>query len=178
MAERGFRINRPIAFVGMMGAGKSTIGEKLALRLSLPFADSDQEIERQTGKTIGEIFELFEEEGFRERERAVIDSLTNEGPKVIATGGGAFADERSRRILLERCLTIWLDVPVDQLAQRVGGTDARPLLRGEDPHQRLARLSAKRLPFYEEAHLRIGNKDVSPDAAVELLVDTITRLER
>src|SRR5918993_5871644 len=112
MATTQFHAGRSIALVGLMGAGKSTVGRALAARLGLPFVDGDQEIEKTEGLTIAELFERFGVAGFRDREREAIAALLDGSPRVIAAGGGAFVDERTRRLMLERCLVVWLDADV------------------------------------------------------------------
>ena len=149
------RLNRPIVLVGMMGAGKSTVGRKLAQMLDLPFCDADEEIERAAQLTIAEIFDKFGEAYFRGGERRVMARLVQEGPGVIATGGGAFCQDETRRLILDKAVAVWLDSDVDTLAERVGRKDTRPLLRGGDPREILSRLRAEREPYYSQAHLHV-----------------------
>ncbi|HEV2817582.1 MAG TPA: shikimate kinase [Allosphingosinicella sp.] len=146
---------KSIALVGLMGAGKSSVGRRLAKRLGLPFVDADAEIEAAAGLPIAEIFELYGETHFREGERRVLARLLAGPPRVIATGGGAFMDPETRRLILERCIAIWLDAEVEILAERVGRRDHRPLLRGKDPVALLRSLAEIRNPVYAEAHLAI-----------------------
>jgi len=146
----------PIALVGLMGTGKSSIGRRLAERLGRSFVDSDQEIERAAGMDIPTIFARHGEAAFREGERRVIARLIEDSPGVIATGGGAFVDPATRALLLERCRVVWLDAPPEVLARRVGRRGGRPLLNGRDPLEVLTELAAKRNPIYAEAHVRIG----------------------
>jgi shikimate kinase len=112
------RIDRPIVLVGMMGVGKSTIGRRLAATLKLPFADADEEIEKAAQMAINEIFERFGEDYFRDGERRVIARLIDEQPSVIATGGGAFCQDETRALLLERAITVWIDCDVATLVAR------------------------------------------------------------
>ncbi|HTM95708.1 MAG TPA: shikimate kinase [Croceibacterium sp.] len=149
------RLNRPIVLVGMMGAGKSTVGRKLAQLLDLPFCDADEEIEKAAQLTITEIFDRFGEDYFRGGERRVMARLMEEGRGVIATGGGAFCQDETRRLILEKGVAIWLDSDVDTLVERVGRKDTRPLLRDGDPHEIIGRLQAEREPHYSQAHLHI-----------------------
>ena len=158
-----------IALVGLMGAGKSTIGRRLAQRLGLPFADSDAEIEAAAGLGVAEIFERFGEEEFRARERGVIARLVAGGPKVIATGGGAFVDAETRALILARCTTIWLDGEVETLAERASRRGGRPLLEGKDPLAALERLAEARNPFYAQAHLKVRGDEAAVEAIVEAL---------
>lgn len=149
------RINRPIVLVGMMGVGKSTVGRKLAQLLSLPFADADDEIEEAAQMSVSEIFQTFGEPYFRDGERRVIARLLEGGPKVLATGGGAFVQPETRALILERGIAVWLDSDVKTLMERVGRKDTRPLLRGGDPEEILARLKAEREPAYAKAPIKV-----------------------
>ena len=118
--ERGAAwIGQPIVLVGLMGAGKSTVGRRLATRLGLPFVDADTEIESAAGMSISDIFAQFGEAYFRDGERRVIQRLIDGRPKVIATGGGAFVNDETRALILAEALAIWLDAPVEVLAERV-----------------------------------------------------------
>lgn len=153
----------------MMGAGKTSVGRRIAERLGLPFVDVDEQVARAAGLTIEDIFERHGEAAFRERERDEIAQLAGGPPQVIAGGGGAFADEASRALLLKECMIVWLDAGVETLARRVGrdGRD-RPLLLGRDPQTALAELAEQRRPLYAAAHLR-----VEAEAPVEAIVDAI-----
>jgi shikimate kinase len=151
------RIDRPVVLVGLMGVGKSSIGRKLASLLHIPFVDADDEIERAAQMTIAEIFEQFGEPYFRDGERRVIARLID-GPgtrKVIATGGGAFVNLETRRLILGKAIAVWLDSDIDVLVDRVGRKSTRPLLRGGDPHKILSQLKAEREPAYAEAPIRV-----------------------
>ena len=152
------RVDRPIVLVGMMGVGKTSIGRKLAQLLALPFADADEEIEEAAQMTVSEVFERFGESYFRDGERRVIARLVAGGPKVIATGGGAFVQEDTRALVLERGLAVWLDADVETLVERVKRKDTRPLLRGPDPAATIARLKAEREPFYAEAPIKVASE--------------------
>jgi shikimate kinase len=149
------RIERPIVLVGMMGVGKSTIGRKLAQLLDLPFADADEEIEQAAQMSVAEIFERFGEDYFRDGERRVIARLLESGPMVLATGGGAFVQPVTRALILERGIAVWLDSDVATLVERVGRRDTRPLLRGGDPKEIVARLKAEREPAYAQAPIKV-----------------------
>jgi shikimate kinase len=143
-----------------MGVGKSTVGRRLAKRLGLPFVDSDSAIEDAAGgATAAEVFDLFGEADFRDGERRLVARLVAGGRRVIATGGGAFVDPSTRALLKERAVTVWLDAPVEVLAERTGRRDTRPLLRVGDRAETLARLDAERRADYAEAdiHVRSGN---------------------
>lgn len=164
-----------MVLVGLMGAGKSTVGRRLARRLDLPFVDSDAAIEDAAGLSAGEVFKRFGESDFRDGERRLVARLV-EGPvQVIATGGGAFVDERTRQLLNERAITVWLDAPVDLLAERTARRpDARPLLKDGDHSEILGRLIEERRPSYAEAHIRIPSRD---DGHGEVVAAILAALE-
>lgn len=151
------RIDRPIVLVGMMGVGKSSVGRKLANVLHRPFLDADEEIERAAQMAITEIFEQFGEAYFRDGERRVIARLMDDmdKPCVIATGGGAFVNDDTRRLILDKGIAVWLDSDVDTLVERVGRRDNRPLLRQGDPREVLARLRAERQSAYSQAPIHV-----------------------
>jgi shikimate kinase len=152
---------KSIVLVGLMGAGKSTVGRRLAKRLGLPFADADGEIEAAAGLSIAEIFARYGEAHFRDGERRVIARLV-EGPRqVIATGGGAFIDEATRALILSRCTAVWLDGGVETLARRVARRSHRPLLAGKDPRALLQDHAAARNPIYAQAHIAVRG-DAAP----------------
>lgn len=167
------RADRPIVLVGLMGAGKSTVGRRLAKRLGLPFVDADEEIERAADQSVSDIFERFGEAVFRDGERRVIARLVEGAPKVIATGGGAFMNEQTRTLILERCVAVWLDADVETLAERVARRDTRPLLRGRDPKEAIAALAEARNPVYSEAHIRVVTGPVPHEAIVERILDAL-----
>src|SRR5215207_7624147 len=134
-----------------MGVGKSTVGRRLAKRLGLPFVDSDSAIEDAAGgASAAEVFERYGEDDYRDGERRLVARLVDGERRVIATGGGAFVDPRTRKLLKERAITIWLDAPVDVLAERTGRRDTRPLLRNGDREGTLQRLSTERGPAYSK----------------------------
>ncbi len=164
---------RPITLVGLMGAGKTTVGRRLAARLGLPFADADAEIETACGMTVAEIFERFGEAHFRDGERRVIARLADGAPKVIATGGGAFIQDDTRALLLERTVTIWLDADVPTLVARVRKRDTRPLLRGRDPGEVLTELARVRNPIYALAAIRVPSKSRPHSDTVETIIDAL-----
>ena len=173
------RLDRPIVLVGLMGAGKSTIGRRLAKRLGLPFTDSDEEIAEAAGLSAGEVFEKFGESEFRDGERRVVARLVEEGPRVIATGGGAFLHAETRALLDRSAITVWLDAPIQVLAERTGRRDTRPLLRDGDREDILQRLDRERRPLYAEAHLRIPSNAQAHarvvDAVIAALEDYLER---
>jgi len=149
------RIDRPVVMVGMMGVGKTSVGRKLAQLLQLRFTDADEEIERAARMSVAEIFDGFGEPYFRDGERRVIARLMDEGPSVIATGGGAFVAEETRTLILQRGTAVWLDCDVPTLVERVTRKDTRPLLRGGDPAAIVTRLKAERERFYAEAPIKV-----------------------
>lgn len=164
---------RPIVLVGLMGAGKSTVGRRLAQRLSLPFIDADQAIEEAAGMTITDIFARFGEPYFRDGERRVIARLLDGTPKVIATGGGAFINDETRALVLEQGLAIWLDADVDVLVDRVRRRDTRPLLRDRDPGVVLRELATVRNPLYALAHLRVPSNNAPHEVTVRAILEAI-----
>ena len=162
--------NRTIVLVGLMGAGKSTVGRRLAGRLHMPFVDADHEIETAAGMTVTEIFERFGEAHFRDGERRVIARLIDGVPKVIATGGGAFMQEDTRTLILERATAIWLDADLDVLADRVKRRDGRPLLKNRDPRVVLGELAAIRNPVYALAPIRVRSQPLPHEATVDAIL--------
>ena len=166
--------DRPIVLVGLMGVGKSTIGRRLAARFALPFVDSDHEIEAAADLSISEMFIRFGEAQFRDGERRVIARLIDGRPKVIATGGGAFMNDATRALILERAIAVWLDADIDVLADRVArrpGT--RPLLSGRDPRKALADLAAIRNPIYALAQVHIRSMPQPHNATVDAIVEAL-----
>lgn len=170
MEKLSERLDRPIVLVGLMGAGKSTVGRRLAKRLGLPFVDSDVAIEDAAGFTAAEVFERFGEDDFRDGERRLVARLVEGEVRVIATGGGAFVDPSTRELLNERAITVWLDAPVDVLADRTGRRDTRPLLRTGDRAETLKRLSDERRPTYAEAHIHVKSGEGAHRDVVEAIV--------
>lgn len=154
-----------------MGVGKSTVGRRLARRLGLPFIDSDAAIEDASGFSAAEVYERYGERDFRDGERRLVARLIEGEVRVIATGGGAYVDSRTRQLLNERAITVWLDAPVDILAERTSRRDTRAQLRNGDPKTTLERLSQERRPSYEEAHIHVK----SGDGAHKDVVDAIIR---
>ena len=175
MPKSAFHADRPIVLVGLMGSGKSTVGRRLAERLALPFVDADKEIEAAASMSVAEMFDRFGEAAFREREREAMAGLAGGPPRVIGAGGGAFVDDSTRRLILERCLSIWLDADFDTLVGRVIGRAHRPLLKGQDEagiRATLADLLERRSPFYAQAQYRIA-VDTGP---ANVVVDRILTL--
>ena len=169
------RLDRPVVLVGLMGVGKSTVGRRLARRLGLPFVDSDSAIEDAAGYSPAEIFERYGEQDFRDGERRLVARLVEGEPRVIATGGGAFIDPRTRQLLNDRAITVWLDAPVDILTERTSRRDTRAQLRQGDPKQTLERLSEERRASYEEAHIHVKSGDGAHKEVVEAIVEALAR---
>lgn len=167
------RLDRPIVLVGLMGAGKSTIGRRLARRLRLQFVDSDVAIEEASGTTTAELFERYGEQDFRDGEKRLVARLIDGSVKVIATGGGAFMDPDTRALLRERAITVWLDAPVEVLAERTGRRNNRPLLRKGNRAETLARLAEQRGAMYSEALIHIRSGNGSHGQVVEAIVAAI-----
>jgi len=168
------KLTRTVALVGMMGAGKSSIGRRLATRLNVPFKDADTEIESAAGCSISEIFERYGEPAFRDGERKVIARLLGEPPHVMATGGGAFIDPDTRARMKAGAVTIWLRAPIDVLLARTGRRDSRPLLKNGDPRETLARLLAERGPTYAEADYTLDSEDGPHAQSVDRIVTLLT----
>ena len=164
---------RSIVLVGMMGAGKSTIGRRLGARLRLPFLDADIEIEAAACMSIPEIFETRGEPYFRDGEARVIARLLDSGPAVIATGGGAFMREETRNRIREKAVSLWLKADVDTIMKRVKRRADRPLLRTEDPAATVSRLLEAREPVYQGADLTIASRDVPHDRIVDECIDAL-----
>jgi shikimate kinase len=167
---------RPIVLVGMMGAGKSTIGRRLAARLQLPFTDADVEIETAHRMPIPEIFQKYGEPYFRDGEARVIARLLDGGPGVLATGGGSFMREETRRRISEKAVSIWLKADTEIIMKRVRRRTDRPLLQTADPVATVNRLLAEREPVYAEADLTIASRDVPHDRIVDEVVAALLAL--
>jgi shikimate kinase len=167
------RINRPVALVGMMGVGKTSVGKRLAAAMHCPFVDADEEIETAARMTIAEMFSAYGEPYFRDGERRVIMRLIEEGYgcKVIATGGGAFCNRETRALMLEKTIAVWLDSDIDTLLDRTARKDNRPLLQTGDRRETLTRLREERRPAYSQAPIHI----ISSDGPHARTVDTILR---
>ena len=158
---------RSIVLVGMMGAGKSTIGRRLSARLRLPFLDADTEIEAAAGMSIPDIFEAHGEPHFRDGEARVIARLLDSGPAVLATGGGAFMREETRNRIGDKAVSIWLKADADIIMKRVKRRADRPLLQTADPAATVGRLIEEREPVYRHADLTIWSRDVPHEKIVD-----------
>ena len=157
---------RSIVLVGLMGAGKSTVGRRLAQKLGLPFRDADNEIEAAAGMSIPDIFSIHGEGYFRDGERRVIARLLQEGPMVLATGGGAFMNEETRARIAENGISIWLRADLDVLMRRVRKRATRPLLQNADPEGTMRQLMEKRHPIYALANLTVESHEAPHDRVV------------
>lgn len=166
---------RSLALVGMMGAGKSTIGRRLAARLGMRFVDADAEIELAAGMSIPEIFETHGEPHFRDGEARVIARLLNGGPIVLATGGGAVLREETRARLSERAVSIWLKADAEVILRRVRRRADRPLLQTADPAATIKRLIAEREPIYGQADITVASRDVPYEWIVDECIGLLHR---
>ena len=165
---------RSVVLVGMMGAGKSTIGRRLSLRLRLPFLDADSEIEvAHAGMTIPEIFERHGELYFRDGEARVIARLLDNGPSVIATGGGAFMREETRDRIRDKAISIWLKADAEIIMRRVKRRADRPLLQTADPEATVGRLISEREPIYQHADLMVWSRDVPHEKIVDECIEAL-----
>jgi shikimate kinase len=164
---------RAVVLVGMMGAGKSAIGRRLAIRLGLPFVDADTEIEQAANATISDIFERHGEAYFRDGERRVIRRLLDGTPKVLATGGGAFINDETRLAIQSTGVSIWLIADRDLILSRVRRRSNRPLLKTEDPGAVIDRLLAERTPIYAEANIHIQSRDAAHDVVIDDILSAL-----
>jgi shikimate kinase len=159
--------SRSIVLIGMMGAGKSSIGRRLAARLGIPFVDADAEIEAAAGMTIDDIFANYGEASFRSGETRVIARLLDAGPQVLATGGGAFMNPETRGIIRRSAVSVWLRADFDVLFRRVKRRNDRPLLKTADPAETLRQLMAERDPIYAQADASVHSREVPHETIVE-----------
>ncbi len=166
---------RPIVIVGMMGAGKSSIGRRLAQALGLSFVDSDDEIEKAANLSIPEIFDAYGEAHFRDGERKVIARLLSDGGKVIALGGGAFENPETRAEIEQHALSVWLKADFDTLMARVRRRSHRPLLKGPDPEGTMKRLIAAREPNYALAALTVPSRDGAHTEVVNACLQALAK---
>jgi shikimate kinase len=158
---------RSIVLVGLMGAGKSTVGRRLAARLDMPFRDADAEIEAAAGMSVSDIFAIHGEPAFREGEGRVIARLLKEGPIVLATGGGAFMSPDTRARIAETGISIWLKAEFDVLMRRVRKRSNRPLLKNADPEGSMQRLMEARQPIYALADITVESRDAPHERVVD-----------
>jgi shikimate kinase len=163
-----------LVLIGLMGAGKSAVGRRLAASLNLPFTDADSEIEAAAGQSIAEIFAEHGEAYFRTGERKVIARLLENGPQVLATGGGAYMDPETRAAVKEHGISIWLKASLRVLMKRVGRRDNRPLLQVENPETVMKKLMAERDPVYAEADITVESKEAPHEVMVGSIIDALT----
>ena len=166
-ADAKAHLSRPLVLVGLMGAGKTTVGRRLALALELPFIDSDSEIVEAAGCGISDIFEIYGEPVFRDLEQRVMTRLLSGAPAVIATGGGAFISPAIRAAVKEKGISVWLKAELDVLVERVSRKDTRPLLKTGDRREILSRLMSERYPLYAEADIAIDSNAGPHEAVVD-----------
>jgi shikimate kinase len=174
----GFAPHRTIVLVGLMGAGKTKIGRRLATRLNLPFFDSDNEIESAAGESIPEIFHNRGETVFRDGERRVIARLLSQPTHVLATGGGAFMDAVTRALIARSGVSVWLRADLDVLAARVARRSNRPLLQRQDPRVVLAELIERRHPVYGEADVIVDSGEASPELTTARVISALAQCPR
>ena len=175
MHDLAKRLDRPIVLVGLMGAGKSTVGRRLARRLGLSFIDSDTAIEDASGLSAAEVFERFGPDDYRDGERRIVARLIDGKVRVIATGGDAFVEPRTRELLNARAITVWLDAPVEVLADRTSRRDTRPLLRNDDPKGTLERLAGERRAAYSSAHVHVKSGNGAHRDVVDSIISALDK---
>ena len=175
MHELAKRLDRPIVLVGLMGAGKSTVGRRLAKRLGLSFVDSDSAIEDAAGLSAAEVFERYGESDYRDGERRLVARLIDGTVRVISTGGGVFVDPGTRALLNDRAITVWLDAPVDVLADRTSRRNTRPLLRNDDPKGTLERLAEEERPSYSAAHIHVKSGNGAHRDVVDSIISAVEK---
>ena len=169
-------LDRTVVLVGLMGAGKTRVGKRLAERLRLPFVDSDQQIEKENGKSISELFATIGEAAFRDGERRLIARLL-EGPvSIVASGGGAYVDPETRAVIRAHGLAVWLRADLETLVERTSRTNRRPLLEGVDRRAKLAELMERRYPIYAEADLVVDSFTGPVENTVEAVLATLRGL--
>jgi len=173
IAEVSSGLNRPIVLIGLMGVGKSTVGRRLASILKRDFVDADDAIQEAAQRSIPEIFDEFGEAYFRDGERRVIARLIEEQAGVIATGGGAFVDDETRALILEKALGVWIDCDIDTLVERTSRRNTRPLLRGGDPKTILTDLMNARRQFYAQAPIRVESRDGPHSETAHAIIEAI-----
>ncbi len=173
LLDRLSRLDRTVVLVGLMGAGKTRVGSQLARTLTLPFVDSDHEIEKAAGMRITDIFDLYGEPAFREVELKVIDRLLQPPVKILATGGGAFIQDGVRGIIKSQAISIWLKADLETLVERTARSTARPLLQTENPEAVLDTLMQRRYPIYAEADIVVESADQTPAEMVKMICEAL-----
>ncbi|MDY8107833.1 shikimate kinase [Fulvimarina sp. 2208YS6-2-32] len=167
--------DRSIALVGLMGAGKTTVGRRLAAILGLPFSDSDHEIEEVSRMSVPELFEAYGEPEFRALEARVVSRLVQDGPRVLGTGGGAYINPETRLHLKTHAVTVWLKADLDTLMTRVMKRSNRPLLKTADPRATMKTLMDERYPVYAEADITIASRDVKREVIAAEAAEAVQR---
>jgi shikimate kinase len=166
-------LQQTIVLVGLMGVGKTTVGRRLASRLNLPFVDADEEIVAAANLSIAEIFHRFGEPHFRDGERRVIARLIDGKPKIVATGGGAFIQADTRKLILDHATAVWLDADIQTLAERVARRNDRPLLATGNPSETLKKLAAERNPVYALAPVHVKSQGGPHEATVDAILKAL-----
>ncbi len=166
---------KPIILVGLMGAGKTCVGRRLAIHYGLPFTDADEEIAKAAGRSVEDIFEFYGEAAFRDGERQVIRRLLGEGPRVLAAGGGAFMDPEIRGRIKESAISVWLRADLEILVERTARRGGRPLLKNGSPRAILAGLIDERYPLYAKADIVVDSEDVPPEVTLAKVSQAIDR---
>ncbi|MGQ0740882.1 MAG: shikimate kinase [Alphaproteobacteria bacterium] len=169
------RLEKTIVLVGMMGAGKTAVGRRLAAALDVPFRDADAEIEAAAGCAVSEIFSRYGEAEFRSGERKVVTRLLKEPPHVLATGGGAFIDAQLRKAIKSKAISVWLNANINVLAERVTRKGTRPLLKDGEPREVLERLLHERAPIYSEADITVDSGNEPHATVVERIVRALEK---
>ncbi len=171
------KLSRTVVLIGLMGAGKTTIGRRLAEALSCAFRDSDQEIEVASGRSVSDFFDEYGEEAFRAAERRTIERLLGLPPHILATGGGAFMDAATRAIIKEKAISVWLKAEHAVLMSRVLKRSNRPLLRAGDPAETMQKLMDLRYPVYAEADMIVLSEDGPHEAVVKRILDRLAECQ-
>lgn len=164
---------KTLVLVGMMGAGKSSVGWRLARKLGIPFSDTDQEVEKAAGCSVADIFETWGEKAFRDAERRIIKRLLAEPTQIVSTGDGAFFDEASRALIKENAISLWLRADPEILYERVIRRDTRPLLFEGDAKQILEEMIERRYPIYAKADLTVESNDDAHEATIERVIEAL-----
>ncbi|MGL4489080.1 MAG: shikimate kinase [Rhizobiaceae bacterium] len=175
-AIRAMLGKKSIVLVGLMGSGKSTIGKRVASMLGISFVDADTEIESASRMTISELFERYGEPEFRDLERRVIRRILRSGPKVLATGGGAFMNEQTRKAIARAGVSVWLNAELDVLMERVGRKSNRPLLKTADPRATMQNLMDVRYPVYALAEIMVMSRDERKEVMAGEVVDALAKM--
>ncbi len=169
--------NKIILLVGLMGSGKTSVGKRLAKKMGLPFVDGDQEIEKAAGLPLVDVLKCFGEEEYRAGEARVMKRLLQGAPCVLASGGGSFVPEQTRRLAREHAVTIWLKADVDVLYHRTAGRRHRPFIEGNDEHlkNKLEKYIREEYPYYSEADIVVETKEEMVDITVERVIEAIKK---